>query len=492
MIYWAMAKTYREWEPDQQFLLPPSPHDWLSRDHLAYFILDIVARLDLSDIERVIQARDPRGGKPYHPRMMVALLLYSYSVGLVSSRKIERATYENIAFRVLTGGQHPDHDTIADFRKTHLSSFKALFLQVAIICRELGLAKLGVVALDGTKIKASASKHKAMSYDRMRAEKARLEGEIADLLKQAEEADSGDAALTAGSLPEELKRRQSRLDKIDEAMEALEAAARKARRLKLREQAEGQEAKAADDDVAPRERKSAATRAKTARAKADALRDEDNGVGDDDDDDGGPRMPVHQPRHMADGTPHDRAQRNFTDPESRIMEHQGGFVQGYNCQALTDGEHGVIVGVGVSNHAADTHHLPPMVEGMVDTVGAPEKLLADAGYWAPCNAEICEKAEIDAYIAVGRETYQPAPSGSVLGPDASPRERMLDKVRTKAGRRIYALRKHVGETPFGLIKAVQGFRRFSMRGIAAADGEWSLVCTAHNILKLWRHGPSIA
>ena len=174
------------------------------------------------------------------------------------------------------------------------------------------------------------------------------------------------------------------------------------------------------------------------------------------------------------------------------MEPVGGVVQGDSCKALTDGGQGVIVGVGVGEDAGDPDHVAAMVEGLVDTVGAPEKLLADAGYWAPCNAEICEKAEIDAYIAVGRETYQPAPSGSVLGPDASPRERMLDKVRTKAGRRIYALRKHVGETPFGLIKAVQGFRRFSMRGIAAADGEWSLVCTAHNILKLWRHGPSIA
>lgn len=352
-------KSYRPWEPRQAFLLPPSPCQWLPEDHLVYFLLDVIDELDLGEIEAHYEAKDRRGTQPYPPALMVALLLYGYCVGVFSSRKMERATYENVAFRVLAGGQHPHFTRINAFRKTHLPALQGLFKQVLLLCRKAGLVKLGHVALDGTKIQGNASKHKAMSYDHMQELERRLETEIASLLAQAEQADTeDDARLGRGQpdedVPAELKRRQERLRRLRQAKEELEQEARLARATHLRELAEANDASVKTAPTA-KERKASTTRAANQRAKADALAPES----DDDDPpfvtkDG---LPKHRPPTTTDGTPKPQAQRNFTDPDSRIMESGGAFLQGFNCQAVVDSGHQVIVAASVTNQPPDNGNL---------------------------------------------------------------------------------------------------------------------------------------
>lgn len=488
-------KRYRDWNPAQAYLLPPSPQDWLAEDHLVYFLLDVLDGLDLSAIENVLQAKDHRGTRPHPPQMMVGLLLYGYCVGIFSSRKLEKATYEDVAFRVLCAGNHPDHTRISEFRRIHLDALTGLFSQVLLLCSKAGLVKLGHVALDGTKIQANASKHKAMSYKRMLEDEAKLREQIAELLARAEQADQDeDSRYGKGKrgdgLPEELQRREMRLAAIERAKAELEAEAAQARAQLLRERAQAQRKQAHNADE-PVERKRAATRAANAQAQADAL--------DRSDDDEPPTaagggeqpLPHHRVASTPEGKPTDKAQRNFTDPDSRIMKRDGAYMQGYNGQALVDEEHQIIIASATTNQAPDQQHLPPLVEQGRDNCGRyPDAFLADAGYWDAKHVEFCEQRGIDPYIATGR-LRRGEPPQTVRGrppKNLSPKQRMHRKLRTKKGQQIYARRKVIPEPVFGQIRVGQGFQGFLLRGIDKVRAEWSLVCACHNLLKIFRAG----
>jgi len=483
-------KAYRPWTPDQPYLLPPNPRDWLPEGHLAPFLLEVVESLDLSAIECAIHEKDPRGERPYHPRMMLALLLYGYCTGTFSSRKIERKTYEDVAFRFLAGGEHPDFSTICTFRRVHLAAIDGLFVQVVQVSRRVGLAKLGHISLDGTKVSANASKHKAMSYERMVADEVRLRDEIAQLLARAEHQDADDDKRLGPrepelDLPAELRRRTERLARIQVAKAALEQEARKARAAQLREQGlrASRAAERATED-ATRER--AVARAAARGAAADSLVPPAPSASKRADD-----LPTHTPKVTRAGLPHAKAQRNFTDSDSKIMERGGEFVQGYNCHAAVDGDSQIIVAQGASNQPPDTHYLVPMLERVRATTGAlPAVMSVDAGFWAPSNASWCEERGVDAYISTQRQRHGAAtPTEAEVLPDEpalTPQQRMRRKVASPEGQKIYRRRKCIPEPVFGQIKQAMGFRRFSMRGMAKAGGEWSLVCTSHNLRKLWR------
>lgn len=433
-------------------LLPPSPMDWLPEGHLARFILDLVKELDLGRIYARYE-RDLRGFPPYHPQMMVALLLYGYCVGVPSSRKIERKTYEDVAFRVIAGEEHPDHSRINEFRRVHLEALSGLFVQVLRLCQKAGLVKLGKVALDGTKMKANASKHKAMSYQRMGEEEKRLRARVSELLAEAEKVDAKeDAEFGVGrrgdELPEELQRAETRLKRIREAKKALEAEARQ-------QHEEAKNAKDHDDPPPPPTETP---------------------------------LPKHKIPTTDEGKPTPKAQRNFTDPESRIMKTGDGYVQGYNCQAMVDAEHQVIVAQAVTNQPPDAEHLVPMLVQTVANCGAkPEKLLADAGYYSEANACEAEKWNVDPYIATGRQRRSEPPP-QVLGrppADLTNKQQMARKLATKDGAAVYARRKVIVEPVFGQTKEARGFRRFLLRGLAKVRHEWSLISLTHNILKLY-------
>lgn len=485
-------KSYRPWSPDQPYLLPPSPRDWLPEDHLAYFVLEVIGALDLSAIESAIQEKDPRGERPYDPRMMLALLVYGYCSGAFSSRKIERRTYEDVAFRYLAGGQHPEFSTICAFRRAHLSAIENLFVQIVRLSQKAGLAKLGHVSFDGTKVHASASKHKAMSYERMQEEEQRLQAEIRALMARAEQQDAADderlgANVLEVDLPAEMKRREERLKRIQGAKAALEEDARAARAAQLREQAERARL-AASQAADEAERTRALARAERREHAAAAVEASAPSPlsGEDDDTDVEPAradlLPEHSPKVTRDGLPKPAAQRNFTDPDSRIMERGGEILQGYNCQAAVDGDSQIIVGQGLSNQAPDTYYLVPMLERVKATAGAlPEKATADAGYWAPANAAWCEAHGVDAYISTQRQRRSAPPSP----PPLTPQQKMREKVASPEGQKIYRRRKCIPEPVFGQIKQAMGFRRFSLRGMTKARGEWALVCSCHNIRKLW-------
>ena len=347
-----MAKTFRPYEPAQSFLLPHSPLDWLPEKHLARFILDVAAGLDLSRILATYE-RELRGFPPHNARMMVALLLYAYCVGVPSSRKIERRTYEDVAFRVLSGNTHPDHTAISEFRRRHLDAIADLFVQVLRLCQKLGLVTLGNVSLDGTKLKGNASKHKAMSYKRMLEEEQRLRETILALLAAAQKADADEDAThgpgqRGDELPDELRRAESRLARIQAAREALEREARDA------QEAEATKAEAAADDTPDQ--------------------GEAGGCADD--------MPRNRPPAGKDGTPTDKAQRNFTDPESRVMKTNDGFIQGYNGQAVVDEAHQIVIAHGLSNRSPDAQHFEPMLARAIANAGeAPAVITADNGYF---------------------------------------------------------------------------------------------------------------
>jgi transposase len=426
-----MAKTFRPYEPDQMLLMPPSLADWVPEDHLARFVREVVDTLDLTAIEETYS--EERGYPPYHPRMMVAVLLYAYATGTYSSRKIARRLVEDVAMRFLAAGNQPDFRTVSDFRKRHGGALGALFTQVLRLCRRAGLVKLGQVAIDGTRVKANASKHKAMSYGRMTQQDAALQAEIAELLRRAEQADRDEDARYGADrwgdeLPAELARRESRLQKIREAKAALEAEAR-------------EQARAAGKDP-------------------------------------------------SQAAPPDTAQRNFTDPESKIQKTPDGFIQGYNAQAAVDDHAQVIVAQMVTPMAADVGHLIPLVTALTtDLRRRPRRVLADAGYCSEDNLQRLADKGIDTYIATGRlkhaEWQASAPRGR---PPAglTRRERMARKLRTLKGRAVYACRKAIVEPVFGQIKHARRFRQFLRRGQQAVQHEWALLCTVHNLLKL--HG----
>ncbi|MGH9431471.1 MAG: IS1182 family transposase [Terriglobia bacterium] len=432
-----MSKTYKSYQPEQDLLLPPSLKDWLPEKHLAYFVSEVVEELDLSEIYAVYE-KDARGQPPYDPRMMTKLLVYGYCVGVYSARKIQQRLVEDVAFRVLAAGNEPDFRTIADFRKMHLEVLQGLFEQVLKMALELGAMKLGRVALDGSKVKANASKHQAMSYERMGEQEKAIREQVKKLLAQAEAVDAEEderygKEYAGEELPAELQRRETRLKRIREAKRALEERAR---------------------EKAKREGK-----------------------------------PVEEARPAA------KDQYNFTDPESRIMKSSSeGFVQAYNAQIVVEPELQLIVGQAVTQAANDKEQVAPMMEAVEEQSGQrPEAVIADSGYCSEKNLEGLEsqqKAEqrIEAYLATGRQKHGerrvcargPLPQG------ATRVERMKRKLQTKAGAAIYAARKGIVEPVFGQIKQARGFRRFSLRGFEKVKAEWALVCAAHNLLKMYR------
>ena len=427
----AMAKTYRPYVPEQDLLLPPSLREWLPEQHLAFFVSDLVDHLDLSAITARYEAEE-RGYPPYHPVMLTKVLVYAYCVGVFSSRRIQQRLVEDVAFRVLAADNHPDFRTIADFRKRHLPALRGFFEQVLHLARELGAPRVGRVALDGSKIKANASKHTAMSYGRIREKQRHLREEVKALLAQAEAADAADDAeygadRRGDELPADLQRRESRLTRIREAKRALEA-----------------------------------------RAKAEAAA-------------------AGKPAESA--KPDSTAQYNFTDPESRIMKSPDGFVQGYNVQIAVD-ELQLIVGHAVTQETNDKKQLVPMIRTIEQQSGhTPSQLLADAGYCSDVTLAAIGETAIDAYISTRKQHHGERPGPCPRGPlpkTATLVDRMSRKLHTKTGAAVYAARKGIVEPVFGQIKQARGFRQFLLRGFEKVQGEWSLVCTTHHILKLYR------
>jgi transposase len=482
-------KSYREWLPDQPYLLPPSPSEWLPAGHLAYFVMDVVGQLDLSKIEEEIQNRDPRGEKPYSPQMMTALLLYSYSTGRFSSRRIARGTYDDVPLRVIAAGEHPHFTTINQFRLDHWDSLAALFEQVYGMCLHVGMVRLGEVSLDGAKIKANASKHKAMSYQRMGEEQRRLRAEVQALLQRGKDIDEQEDALYGEGedredVPKELARREQRLQKLQAAKAELEKEAAAARAEGLRELAAGQRAKAEDEEVRQDERKRAEGRAKKHEEQAEALcREPDEGQKDQ------LQLPLNRVACEPEGLPKPKAQRNFTDPDSRIMVKDGAFVQSYNGQIVVDGENQIIVAQGVSNQAPDAEYLIPMVERTLEVCKkAPGALLSDTGYFSEQNVEALLAAGIEPFIAVGREKKADTAATTGEGTAAQKiRAAMAEKLKEGRGKEVYARRKATVEPVFGQIEEVRGFRRFSQRGLAKVRNEWAFVCLTHNLIKLFRY-----
>jgi len=457
---------------------------------LVYFLLDLVEELDLSEIHRKYQEKDPRGMRPYDPNMMALLLLYGYCVGVPSSRRIEKATYEDVAFRVLAGGQHPDHTRISEFRRLHLDELAGLFVQVIQLCQKAGLVKLGHVALDGTKMGANASKHKAMSYERMEKNEARLKEEIAELLRKAEAIDEEEDERhgrdrRGDELPDELKRREDRLMKIKAAKAELEAEAAAARARKRAQQAEEaqKKAKAEAEEAGKREdaaAKHAKESAERSRKAAEHAKQAAKKAGMDE-----PNLPS-----TPEGKPKPKAQRNFTDPDSRIMKKgKDGYMQGYNAQAVVDDACQIIIAADVTNQAPDAEHFVPMLKLAISNCGAaPQIGTFDAGYWSEANEKAAIKMGIDPYIATGRlrrGEVAPAPAGRIPG-DLDAKGRMRRKLNTKKGKAIYARRKAIVEPVFGQVKEPRGLRQFLLRGLKKVRGEFSLIAMTHNILKLWR------
>jgi transposase len=482
-------RTFKPYDLDQPYLLPPDVRSWLSEGHLALFVSDIVDALDLSAILDEYERGDGRGYPPYHPVMMVKLLVYGYCTGKTSSRKIEKATWEDVAYRVLSGNQQPDHDSIADFRRRHLKALADLFVQVLKLCQEAGLMKLGHVSVDGSKVKANASKHKAMSYQRMNETEARLVKEVEALLAEAEAIDKAeDSRYGKGKrgdeLPDELKRRETRLQKIREAKAALEAEA------KAKAEAEAEEVR---ERLAARERQETETGKKI------------GGVP--------PRIPDPET-----AVPSPKAQRNFTDPESRIMLDGAtkSFQQSFNAQIAVDAASQIIVATAVTQDAVDNRQLVPLLESVKANTGQmPVVATADNGYFSEEAITDNRLAGVDLYVATGRERKTAPPSTAVdptsidatrstlppsahvlvqtpepLGTTPSPSvtEAMRAKLATEAGRTIYKLRKSTPEPVFGQIKQGRGFRQFSLRGLANVTAEWDIVALTHNLLKLFRSG----
>ena len=499
-------KTFRPWVPGQTTLLPASPSDWLSADHQVYFLLDLVDELDLSAIVIPAQSKDPRGEKGFDPRMMTLLLLYAYCVGIVSSRRIERACYEDLAFRVLTGNQQPDHSRISEFRRQNLDALSGLFVQILRFCQEVGMVSLGHVALDGTKVQANASKHKAMSHERMLKAEAQLEKEIKELMRKAEILDAQEDSKygkgkLGSDLPKELQRRQDRLAKIFQARKAMEAEAAAAAARDRAKQATAAEAAAADalaeEHADASEQQKLRDKADRSRKKAEAAKDlaiekaQEAGLDPDGlDPQPADAMPQRGLAHRSDGSPKASTQRNFTDPDSHIMKSDGNLLQGYNCQAAVDGDHQVIVAMGVSNQPPDVEHLEPMLERTIANTGAcPETFIADAGYWSEDNVSACEKRGADPHISTGREKHgQPPPP--ICGPipkGLDAKGKMARKLRKKEGREIYAKRKTIVEPVFGQTKEARGLRRFLLRGLEKVNSEWTIWGMTHNLNKLWRY-----
>ncbi len=440
-----MSKVFRPWDVDEVWLFPASVQDFVPGGHIAHLIRDTVREgLDLRAI--LSQYDEERGYPPYHPGMMTALLLYAYSQGIYSSRRIDRACHERVDFMAVTGLSYPDFRTISEFRKRHLKALSGLFVQVLGLCRRAGLVKLGHVALDGTKLKANASKHKAMSYGRMAGAEEKLAAEVAGWLQKATTEDAAEDRRHGGDrrgdeLPDWVADKERRLAKIREAKAALEAEA----------QAGAGDPGEGADRAAPAKR-------------------------------GGKRPPPS-------GVPEAKAQRNFTDPESRIMKTKDGFIQGYNAQAAVDAERQIIVSCDLTNHGADCPQLLPLVDQIKTNLdGLPKQLSADAGYASDDNLKGLEEREIDGFVAAGRQKHGTAAPAAGKAKQGSRLAAMAQKLAGQGYDSPYRLRKQTVEPVFGQIKQARGFRQFLLRGLDKVKHEWVLVCTAHNLLKLAAFG----
>ena len=434
------------------YLLPPSVDDWLNEDHLARFVVEVVDQLDLSNLTRQYAGR---GSKAHHPATLLAILVYGYATGVFSSRRLERATYDSVAFRYIAAGTHPDHDTLATFRRRFLDELAGLFVQVLEVAREMKLLKLGTVCLDGTKIHANASRHSALSHGHIEKLEVQLKAEVQDLFAQAESADQANVP-DGVSLPDEIKRREDRLAAM--AAAKVKIAARAEERYQ-REKAEYDEKMAA----------------RTAKEK-------DTG-----------NKPGGKPPQAPTPGPKDSDQINLTDAESRIMPVSGGgFEQCYNAQAAVDVATMLVVATGLTQAPNDKEQVAPMLETLkaqAAVLGTAERLIADTGFSSEKNIKACEAAGIEPLIAVARDEHHPGwrerhSEPLPLPTDATPMQAMAHKLKTKAGRAAYALRKQTVEPVFGIIKSVMGFRQFLLRGLAGARGEWSLVCLAWNLKRM--------
>jgi len=463
-------KNYRLWAAEQNCHGAVSPREALPEDDLVFFMIDLIPQIDLTPFHRHY-ARELRGQPPFDVTMMVTLLVYAYSVGVCSSRKIAAACERNLAFRAIVGDDPPDFRTISDFRKIHAAAFRPLFLEVLRLAGELGMVKLGNLSTDGTKMRANASRHKAMSYGYMSKEINRLEAEIDQLLKHAEELDAEqDAALGSrrgDELPDELKRREQRLAKIKEAKARLEA--------KALAKAE-EEQRRRDEEQAKRE-----AEGRQRRGKEPA--------------------PV-------DSNPEEKAQTNFTDPEAKIMKQSNkGFDYSYNAQAVVDSTEQIIVAAEVTSEANDKQQAVPMAQAALDNLnaagierprGADGKLVpipntADSGYFSEKAVEGTEKMGMDPHFAVGRQKHHEAPippTATVLSAQTAAKEQMQQKLHSATGKALYAARKHIVEPVFGQIKSARGVRKFLLRGLEKVSAEWQLICLTHNLLKIWRRSNS--
>ena len=436
-----MTTSYLPYEPRQQLLLPAALQDWLPQGHLAYYISDTVDSLDLSAFHARYAGGGPRN-QPFHPAMMVKVLLYAYATGVFSSRKLARKLHEDVAFRVLGAGNFPAHRTLSDFRALHLKELAALFVQVVKLARECGLVKLGTIAVDGTKLKANASRHKAMSYERMKRAEAELKSQIDALLERAKAVDVAERDEPELDLPAEIERRETRLAVIQAAKARLEE------RQRAADTARGRRA---DDEQRPR--------------------------GPD-----GTRKPG--PRYKrAFGVPADTDQESFTDADSRIMKHAGGgFEQSYNAQTAVDAEHQIIVAAELTNNAADNDRLPALLNAVKATTGElPQQALADAGFRAETTLEALATTPCEVIVALGREGRSQAAIDADKYPHTAA---MAQRLQSEPGKAAYRRRKAIVEPPNGWIKAVLGFRQFSLRGLPKVSAEWKLVCLALNLRRM--------
>jgi transposase len=438
-----MSKTFRAWDVDQVWLLPPSVHDFVPPGHPAHLVRELVrSELDLAAI--LSEYDEPRGQPPYHPAMMVALLLYALTQGLYASRRIARACEERLDFMAVTGLQQPDFRTISDFRQRHLAALAALFVQVLQLCRTAGLVSLGHVALDGTKLKANASRHKAMSYGRMAQAEAALAAEVEGWLAKAAAADATDDAAHGADrrgdeLPDWVADRQARLERLRAAKAALEAEAR------------------------------------AAAPPPDAEPGPSSGMSDH-----------GRPRRAQDGGPPERAQRNFTDPDSRILKTRDGFIQGYNGQLAVDAARQIIVAQRLTTHGSDQAGLVPLLDATKAALGRkPREVSADAGFCREDNLAALAARGIRGYLAPGRAAHGTAdPSGRRRLKPGRRLAAMAARLKRAGRRSRYRLRKQTVEPVFGQVKQARGFRQFLLRGFGKVEAEWALVCTAHNLTKL--------
>ncbi|MCS4116364.1 transposase [Salinibacter ruber] len=435
--------------------MPPSLEEWLPEDHLARFVVETVETLDTTALE---EAYDGRGSEAYHPKMLLALLFYGYATGTYSSRKIEEATYDSVAFRYVAANQHPDHDTICTFRRRFLEELEGLFVQILEVAVEMGLLEVGDVALDGTKVKANASKHKALSYEHACKLEDQLMEEVEELMEKAEEADDEDLP-DETSVPEEIARREKRLEKIREAKQTIEERARE------RHEAE----KAAYED------------------KMEKRREEEKRTGR--------KKPGPKPEPPEDTGPEPDDQVNLTDEESRIMHtSDNGFQQAYNAQATVCMDSHLIVGGHISQKSNDKQELKPALQDLSELperVGSPDRLAADSGYYSSDNAQACEDHRITPYISTGREKHNQTWKERFSEPEGTPEEEsgleaMAYRLETREGKDFYGRRKGTAEPIFGIVKEAMGIRQFLLRGLEKVKGEWALIRCAFNLKRMHR------